>query len=147
MFLKAKAVGEIPFRRYIILRVEDRTLWDGKAFTCDFDVAQKHYRPSDACFEIQRIMKEQYKNQPHRRYVVPVEIDVYGDVTTKQIAEYLHRATVLSIRTEEFGNGPTDDSYVAPVIHWGYIKPVDVVREDTDNPAFDWGLGPDIENL
>jgi hypothetical protein len=147
MLLRAQAFGYDPFRRFLILRIEDRTLWDGEAFTDEFDQAQKFYRPSDACFEIQRIMKEQYKSQRHRKYVVPVEVDVYGDVTPKQVAEYLRRASVLSVRVEEFGNGPTADSYVAPVIHWGYLKPIDVLKEDPDNPALDWGIGPDIENL
>lgn len=96
---------------------------------------------------LERNMKEKYKSQPHRKYAVPVEVDVYGDVTPEQVAEYLHRASILSVRAEEFGNGPTADSYVAPVIHWGYLKPIDVVKEDPDKPALDWGIGPDIENL
>ncbi|KAA5538575.1 hypothetical protein FYK55_27185 [Roseiconus nitratireducens] len=142
MLLRAQAFGKDPFRRFLILRIDDRKLWDGESFTDEFDSARKFHTPSDACFAIQDILKEHYKDLPQRHYVVPVEISVQGNVTEKEIAEYLFRASVLSIRTEEFGNGPKD-SYVAPIIHWGYLKATDgPVNKDSENPV-NWGLDQD----
>lgn len=76
---------------------------------------------------------------------MPVEIDVFGDVTKRDIAKYLHRASILSIRTEEFGNGPIEESYVAPVIHWGYLREITgPVKEQMDELAADWDSGDEI---
>ncbi len=141
MLLRVQAVGSDPFLRFVISNMDDETLWNGIEFTPDFETSMKFCHPSDACFEIHRLMAEQYKHLPQKKYVAPVEIDVFGDVSMQEVAEFLHRATVLSVRAEEFGNGPKDESYVAPTIHWGYLKLTDgSVNKTTDDPAKDWGF-------
>ena len=146
MLLRAQAFGEEPCIRFAIMKLDDRTLWSGVEFIDDFDAARKYWHPSDACWDMQAILREHYGHLPNRQFVVPVEINVQGDVSEREIAEYLYRASILSLRTEEFGNGPRD-SYVAPVIHWGYIKPIDrPVDKSSDNPVVDWGFGLDVQN-
>lgn len=150
MLLRAQAIGQDPHLRFVIRRMEDDTFWNGTEFAEEFDNAQKFYRPSDACFTMQDILKEHYNHLPVRKFVVPIEIDVFGDVSKRDIAEYLHRASILSIRTEDFGNGPIEDSYIAPVIHWGFVREIcGPVKGQMDELAADWdaGSGLDLDDL
>ena len=69
-----------------------------------------------------------------------MEIEVYGGVWQKEIAAYLYRASVLSIRMEDYGNGP-GECLVLPTIHWGFIRELKVpMNHKPDNPAVEWGL-------
>ena len=146
MILRAQAVGEHPSVRFIILNVRNNLIWDGESFVDDFDSARKYWHPSDACADMQDILREHYGQLTRRRFVVPVEIEVYGSVPEKQIAEYLHRSSILSIRTEEYGNGPAE-CLVLPVIHWGYIKELKLpLNGKPDNPAVEWGLEDENED-
>ena len=52
-----------------------------------------------------------------------VEIEVYGDTTLTKLARYLHLASVLNVKTHEFGNGPKG-CLVMPTIHFGLIKKI-----------------------
>lgn len=145
MILRAEPVGEHPSVRFIIRNVRNNLMWDGKSFVDDFDQARKYWHPSDACAEMQDILREHYGQLTRRRFVVPVEIEVYGSVPEKQIAEYLHRSSILSIRTEEYGNGPAE-CLVLPVIHWGYIRQLKLeLNTETKNPAVEWGLEDENE--
>jgi hypothetical protein len=140
MILRAQPVGEHPSVRFFILNVRTNLMWDGESFVDDFEQARKYAHPSDACADMQDILKEHYGQLRRRKFVVPVEIEVYGSVSQKEIAEYLYRASALSIRTEEYGNGPAE-CLVLPVIHWGYIRELKVpLSEKPDNPAVEWGL-------
>ncbi len=140
MILRAQAVGEHPSVRLFILNVRNNLMWDGESFVDDFDLARKYWHPSDACADMQDILREHYGQLRRRRFVVPVEIEVYGSVSQREIAEYLYRASVLSIRTEEFGNGPAE-CLVLPTIHWGYIRELKLpLSRKPDNPAVEWGL-------
>ncbi|WP_417737725.1 hypothetical protein [Rosistilla oblonga] len=140
MILRAQPVGEHPSVRFIILNVRNNLMWDGQSFVEDFDQARKYAHPSDACADMQDILREHYGQLRRRRFVLPVEIEVYGSVSQKEIAEYLYRASVLSIRTEEHGNGPAE-CLVLPVIHWGYIRELKLpLSNKPDNPAVEWGL-------
>lgn len=140
MLLRAQAVGEQPSVRFVILHLRSNLMWDGESFVDDFDQARKFWHPSDACGEMQDILREHYGQLRRRRFVVPVEIEVYGSVTPKEVAEYLSRASILSIRTEEYGNGPAE-CLVLPVIHWGYIRELKLpLNSKPDKPAVEWGL-------
>ena len=140
MILRAQPVGEHPSVRFIIIHLRSNQMWDGESFVDDFDQARKYFHPSDACADMQDILKEHYGQLPRRRFVVPVEIEVYGSVSKKEIAEYLYRASVLNIRTEEHGNGPAE-CLVLPTIHWGYIRELKLpLSKQPDNPAVEWGL-------
>ncbi len=140
MILRAQAVGENPSVRFVILNLGSNELWDGESFVNDFDQARKYWHPSDACVDMQRILKEHYGLLRKRRFVVPVEIEVYGGISQKEIAEYLYRASVLSIRTEEYGNGP-GECLVLPTIHWGYIRELKLpLNKKPADPAVEWGL-------
>ena len=140
MLLRAQPVGEHPSVRFFIRNVRNNMMWDGHSFVGDFDLARKYWHPSDACADMQDILREHYGQLRKRRFVVPVEIEVYGSVSQKEIAEYLYRASVLSVRTEEYGNGPAE-CLVLPVIHWGYIRELKLpLSKQPDNPAVEWGL-------
>ena len=80
MILRAQAVGEYPSVRFVIRNLRSNLMWDGESFVDDFDLARKYAHPSDACAEIQNILKDHYGQLPKRRFVVPVEIKVYGRV-------------------------------------------------------------------
>lgn len=140
MLLRAQAIGQEPCIRFVIRRLEDNTFWNGTEFNEDLENSQKYYTPSDACFVMQDILKEHYGHLPMRRFVVPIEVEVYGNVSKKEVAEYLYRASILSIRCEEHGNGP-NESYVAPVIHWGYLREFPgSVKKHIDGLATEWQI-------
>ena len=80
MILRAQAVGEYPSVRFVIRNLRSNLMWDGESFVDDFDLARKYAHPSNACAEIQNILKDHYGQLPKRRFVVPVEIKVYGSV-------------------------------------------------------------------
>jgi len=52
MLLRAQPVGEEPCIRFVIVKLEDGTLWNGQQFTSDFDEAKKYWHPSDACIDM-----------------------------------------------------------------------------------------------
>lgn len=143
MILRAEPIGKQPSLRFVIRNMHDDSLWDGDSFEHDFDQARKYACPSDACAGMQEILKVEYDQLPLQRYAVPVEIEVFGRVSKRDIAKYLHRASVLCIRTEEYGNGP-GESLVLTAIHWGLIKEVKHSVLDKEhkpgNPDSDWGL-------
>ena len=140
-------MGEEPCIRFVIVKLEDGAMWDGTEFTDDFDSAQKFYHPSDVCLKMQEILKELYQHLPERKYIVPVEITVHGPASRDEIAEYLFQASVLSLRTEEYDNGPTG-SLVSPIIHWGLIKDLpEPLDEDPDDPNTAWGNYMDLDDL
>ncbi|MCD0459535.1 hypothetical protein [Roseiconus lacunae] len=147
MILRAIPIGEPPSRRYMIRNQHDHSVWDGEKFVEDKSEAMLFATASDACMVMQDILKDFYKGLSSRRvrYVCPVEIEVWGAVTPKQVAHYLHRASVLNVKTQEHGNGPTFDSLVLPTIHWGFLGEVEVSITDPnykkpDDPAVEWGL-------
>lgn len=147
MLLRAEAVGEKPSVRFIIRNVRNNLMWDGDGFTNDFFAAVKYAHSSDACAAMQDLLKEHYGQLRRRRFVVPVEIEVYGSVSQQEIAEYLYRSSVLNIRTEEHGNGPAE-CLVLPVIHWGYIRELKLaLNTKPDNPTVEWGLEEENENI
>ena len=140
MLLRAQAVGEQPSVRFVILNVRNSLMWDGQSFVDDFDLARKYWHPSDACADMQDILREHYGQLRRRRFVLPVEVEVFGGVSQREIAEYLYRASVLSIRTEEYGNGPAE-CLVLPTIHWGSIRELKLpLSKSPENPAVEWGL-------
>lgn len=147
MLLRAQTIGDEPCIRFVILKLEDKTLWDGQQFTSDFDAAKKFWLPSVICLEMQAILKEHYQHLPEQKYIVPVEITVHGPASRDEIAEYLYQASVLSLRTEEYDNGP-NGSLVSPIIHWGLIKDLhDRLDEDPDDPNTAWGNYIDLDDL
>ncbi|MDA9856615.1 hypothetical protein N9D23_00720 [Rubripirellula sp.] len=147
MILRAQAVGEDPCIRFVVIRLEDGAMWDGQQFTGEFDSAKKYWHPSDACIDMQAILKEHYQYLPEKKYIVPVEITVLGPASRDEIAEYLFQASVLSLRTEEYDNGP-NGSLVSPVIHWGLIKNLpDQLDEDPDDPNTAWGNYMDLDDI
>lgn len=149
MILRANNIGPHEHPRFLIQNLHDGFVWTGIGFHCDWTHARLYAHPSDAGADMQEILKDFYGQLPMHRYVVPVEIEVFGNVSQKDIARYLYRASVLSIRTPEFGNGP-GEALVLPVIHWGFIKELkhSVLDPDNkpDNPAAEWGLEDENED-
>lgn len=111
-------------RRYAILNVATGELWTGKSFQSDRSQARLYSEPNLACVDMREILVSYYDHLPLRRYRAPVEIEVYGSVTPQAVAWWLSRASLLCLRTTEYGNGP-HESYVAPTIHWGLVEEID----------------------
>lgn len=113
--------GTPEARRYAIRNLGNGDYWTGDDFSPDWTHARLYAKPTDACFDMQELLKLVYEDKPLKRYRVPIEIEVYGDVSMTKVARWLHRATFLNMRTHQYGNGPRD-SLVQPVIHWGLIE-------------------------
>jgi len=130
MILRANPVGPPIARRYVIQNLEDGKVWTGEEFVESTEEAMKndalkYATPTAACADMQEIMRIIYGDKPCRRYVVPIELEVYGDddITLTKVARWMHQASVLNVRTHQYGNGPRD-SLVLPVVHWGLIKEI-----------------------
>lgn len=137
VILRAMPIGTGPFRRYVIQNMYNNTVWNGHEFVDDWDQAVVYATPSDACGEIQEILREQYGRLPRYRYLCPVEIEVYGAAPKRRLARYLHQASTLNIKTHEFGNGPRE-CLVLPVIHWGLMKKIEDEPLLKEVPIEDW---------
>lgn len=108
-------------RRYAIVNLGTKEYFTGDGFSKDWTHARLYATPTSACADMQTILKLVYEDKPLKRYRVPIEIEVFGDVSKATVARWLSRSTVLNMRTHEFGNGPRD-SLVLPVVHWGLIE-------------------------
>lgn len=122
MILRAEPIGHPPSRRWVIQDTKKNTVWDGAMFVEDWGKGRKYAHPSDACGDMAEILKDFYGGLGEKRtFIVPVEIEVYGSATKSKIARYLYQASVLHMRTQEYGNGPCE-CLVLPTIHWGRIR-------------------------
>lgn len=108
-------------RRYVIVKLDTREYFTGEGFSIDSNHARLYATATSAGFVMHDILKAHYAEKPLKRYRVPIEIKVYGDVSMAQVARWLSQSSLLNIRTHEFGNGPRN-SLVLPVIHWGLIR-------------------------
>jgi len=121
MILRAQPIGQPPSQRWVVQNTHNNTVWDGAKFVEDWTEGRKYAHPSDACGDMAEILKDFYGDLEKRTFVVPVEIEVYGSATKSKIARYLYQASVLHMRTEEYGNGPCE-CLALPTIHWGRIR-------------------------
>lgn len=108
-------------RRYVIVKLDTREYFTGDGFSIDSDQARLYATTTSAGFEMHDILRAHYAEKPLKRYRVPIEVEVFGDVSMAQVARWLSQASLLNIRTHVYGNGPRN-SLVLPVIHWGLIK-------------------------
>lgn len=144
MFLKPIEVGD----GFVISKLNDKTYWDGWRFVNDIASAKEYSSLWEAMKAIPEIIEQQYEPIQKQSYIVPVTIEATGNVTRKEIGEYLQAAAKLFVDRDEFGNGPSADSYVEPKIHWHLIKDLsDGLDEDPDDPYSSWGYGLDIDDL
>ncbi len=132
--------------RYGIQNITSGEYWNGNFFSYDTTNVRLYAHAGEACAEMASILRETYGHMPRSRYFAPVEIELYGNASINQIARYLHRASVLNIRTHEYGNGP-QGNLVLPTIHWGLLRGI----EDTPMLSklecyeeIDWGMSEDI---
>jgi hypothetical protein len=147
MILRAEPIGVPPSRRYVIQHLGDYKVWNGNSFVDDWESARKYATANDACADMADILRELYCKLPRKRYVCPVEIEVYGSASRAKIARFLHRATALNIKTDLYGNGP-GDCLVLPAIHWGLLKEIEDVPmlskvKNYESEDEDWRLEED----
>lgn len=142
IFLKEIKVGE----HFVVTRLNDDTFWDGYRFVDDIASAKHYDIRSGALVEMFEIEEQCGEAAKQRTYILPVTVQVAGDVTRQQVGEYLESAIKLIMNREDFGNGPTPESYVESEAHWHLIKEMpNRLDEDPDEPNFSWGyyLEPD----
>lgn len=117
LILKAVSEFGLPHaRRYAIRNHQTREYFTGDGFSIGSNHARLFATSTSAVFAMHDILRSHYDEKPLKRYRVPIEIEVYGDVSMSQVAGWLHRASLLNIRTHEFGNGPRN-RLVLPTIH------------------------------
>lgn len=123
MILRAEPFGTPEICRYIIIDLETKKVWNGEEFVEGLSNGSKYASPNAACSDMQALLKNHYKHLPVKKYVVPLEIEIYGDedIQDSDISEWMYRSTVLNMKTHEHGNGPAD-SLICPTIHWGMIQ-------------------------
>ena len=144
MFLKEIEVGG----QFVIKRLNDDTFWDGYRFVDDIASAKRYGIRSGALIEMFEIEKQYGDAAEQRTYILPVTVRVTGNVTRKEIGEYLDSAVKLIMNREDFGNGPTSESYVEPEAHWHLIKEMpDRLEEDPDEPNISWGYYIDPDDI
>ncbi|HBJ37100.1 MAG TPA: hypothetical protein DDZ51_20580 [Planctomycetaceae bacterium] len=144
MFLKTLEVGG----HFVVARLNDDTFWDGYRFVHDIEAAKRFESYSGAFIEIFEIEDQYGESAKQRTYILPVTVRVTGNVTRKEIGEYLNSAAELIMNRDDFGNGPSPESYVEPEIHWHLIKEMpDRLDEDPDEPDFSWGYHIDPDDI
>ena len=144
MFLKPHAVGD----GFVITKLNDGTFYDGWRFVDDIESAKEYRFQCEAMHEIEEIIEQQYEPVQQRTYILPVTVEVTGNVTRQEVGDFLEAAAKLMINRDEYGNGPSGESYVEPEVHWHLIKDLpDGLDEDPDDPDTSWGYYIDIDDL
>ena len=115
------AFGTDDAPRYAIQNLVDDQIWTGKDFSPDWDRAMLYAAPNDACADMRQIMVRVFDHQPLAIYEAPTRIEVFGDVSMRQVQQFLSRASILRVRNSEYGNGPAG-SLAIPSIHWAEMK-------------------------
>ncbi|KAA1261039.1 hypothetical protein LF1_35830 [Rubripirellula obstinata] len=142
--MKPLEVGE----NFVISRLNDDTFWDGFRFVDDLASAKRFESHSGAIIEICEIEDQYGESAKQRTYILPVTVTVTGNVTRNEIGEFLESAAKLIMNRDDFGNGPSPESYVEPEIHWHFIKEMpNRLDEDPDEPDFSWGYFIDPDDL
>lgn len=85
---------------------------------------------NDVCLEVQKIQQQQYAGLPIRTFTVPIELDFYGDLEMSQatLVDWLRQAVRFTISYGEFGNGPTTDTLVLPLLLWDQTKELGIEK-------------------
>ncbi|PHQ34827.1 hypothetical protein [Rhodopirellula bahusiensis] len=144
MFLKPLDLSD----GIVITRLNDDTFFDGYRFVSDITSAKRYEFLSEALFEISEIEDQYGESAKQRTYILPVTVQVAGDVTRQEVGEYLESAIKLIMNREDFGNGPTPESYVESEAHWHLIKEMpNRLDEDPDEPDFSLGYYIDPEDI
>jgi hypothetical protein len=144
MFLKEIEVGG----QFVITRLNDDTFWDGYRFDDDIASAKRYDVRSGALIDMFEIEEQYGEAAKQRTYILPVTVRVTANVTRQEIGEYLASAAKLIVNRDDFGNGPSPESYVEPEIHWHLIKEMpDRLDEDPDEPDFSWGYHIDPDDI
>ena len=88
---------------------------------------------NDVCWEVQKIQQEQYAGLPIRTFTVPIELDLFGDMQMSQasLVDWLRQAVRFTIDYGTFGNGPTPDTLVLPLLQWDQTKELGIENPRT----------------
>jgi len=71
------------------------------------------------------------------KFVAPVEIEVYGVAPKKKLVRWLHQASVLHLKTDQFGNGPRE-CLILPTINWGLMRRIAEDISLKEIPTEEW---------
>lgn len=120
--LHENPMGKAAYR-FCIQNLVNEQVWTGFGFTPDWTKALLYASANEACKDMRKIMMSFYDSAPVTVYEAPVRIEVFGEADMLRVAQWLSKASVLKLRTDDYGNGP-DGSLVLPVIHWAEMEKV-----------------------
>jgi hypothetical protein len=82
--------------------------------------------------EIRQIQMTQYAGLPIRTFTVPIELDFYGDMEMDQetLVEWLRQAIRFTIDYGNFGNGPSPDTLVLPLLLWDQTQELGIETKE-----------------
>ena len=122
--------GSLEHQRFLISDPDDR-FWTGTDWSDKKSDARLFASSNDAAEAVQQILRAQHRDQPVRRYVAPVVVDLYSDreLPLEEIAKWLSKVSRLIIDPEQHGNGPVEVSLGLARIEWGELREITLEDE------------------
>ena len=125
LILSIIATGTTDHPRFQIADPQQR-FWTGKEWTDEEAEGRLYICVNTAGRAIQGILLAQHRHKAVRRFVAPVNLDLYSDtdLTMDQIVEWLVKVARLTIDAETHGNGPVAGTLGLCQIDWGQLREI-----------------------
>lgn len=127
---KVRQVGPSTHPRYVIRNNESQGIekfWTGKKWSSKVSDALLYYCPDSLKEALDWLTKRKLsKMYPKRRFVMPLEITVFGhpSIQSEQIIDFIKNALTLQMDYNNQGSGPTEDSVVMVRLSLDHIKEI-----------------------
>jgi len=111
--------------RFMITDPESN-FWTGENWTDEESEARLYASVNAAGRAIQEILLAEYGDKPVRRFIAPVQVDLYAedDLTSDEIADWLVKVARLTVDAETHGNGPADGTLGLLHIDWAKLREI-----------------------
>ena len=118
------AFGAEGADRFVIQNLKNHHVWTGDDFSPDWKNAVLYANVNRACGDMRQIMLRVYDGEPLTIFEAPCRVEVFGYAPMLHVQQWLSRASLLKLRTDDYGNGP-NDTLTIPTIHWSEMKLID----------------------
>jgi hypothetical protein len=121
----AREVGTRAHRRWVLHNsLSPEQFWDGKQWTESQDEALLFVDRNQSYHTAKLLQDEILKDVPVQTYTVPMTIEVrsHDRCRLEELMDYLHGASSFELDYDLYGTGPSHQSHVWAVIHWGALS-------------------------
>ncbi|MDA1165584.1 MAG: hypothetical protein O3B13_21010 [Planctomycetota bacterium] len=118
-------MGTRAHRRWVLHNsLSPEQFWNGKQWTESQSEALLFVDRNQSFHTAKVLQDEILKDVPVRTYTASMTIEVrsHAPCRLEELKDYLHGASSFELDYDLYGTGPTDQSQVWAVIHWGDLS-------------------------